>query len=152
MIKVTNKRFNDIRKANGKMRTFAPTQSTNKFREVTRTYTLGDEAFGEKRKNRLGDIYACYVTPKFLDRVFYNDIFNTYGEEMMLVYETLVDHIIKDVDYTVEVLKIAHLSPNLLVSQEIIEIAKRHAQQEIDDAVEDGSLPYVNEDIQSILK
>ena len=68
------------------------------------------------------------------ERLTYNAIFDTYGEEIMLVYENLVDCYIKNKPVEIKVLQIANLSINLDTAQRIIDVAKKHAKQEIKDA------------------
>ena len=63
----------------------------------------------------------------------YNEVYNMFGEETMLAYENLVDRYISNEDATIEILLIAHLTSNLNEAQQLIERAKQHAMQEIEE-------------------
>ena len=62
----------------------------------------------------------------------YNRMTEKYGDEIGLAYENYVYSVIEGSDATGDAMLIAHLCPNLLVAQQIIEIGKQHAQQELD--------------------
>jgi len=89
----------------------------------------------------------------------YNAVYDAYGEDVMIAYENIVGDYIegKPASETNLVIIAVHLTKmdewNTATSDIslLLQIAKEHAQKEIDMAVERETAPYINMDIQSIL-
>lgn len=71
----------------------------------------------------------------------YNEVIVEYGEEVGLAYENLVNAYIQKMDERQELLVLAHHCTNLLVTQHLVNRAKNHAQQEIDEAAKHTPAP-----------
>lgn len=69
-----------------------------------------------------------------MEKLTYNEIINKHGEEIGLAYENLVISMISGMDTRIEMLVLADACENLKITQELINRARIHAQQEIDEA------------------
>lgn len=67
-------------------------------------------------------------------KLTYNAIIESYGEETGLRYEALVNAIIEGMDHRPEALMLASTVENLHIAQALLDIAKKHAVQEVEDA------------------
>lgn len=61
----------------------------------------------------------------------FNEMHEVLGEELYLVYETIVDRLTKGQGIKIETLQVAHLTDNLREAQEVINWAKSHAIKEL---------------------